>query len=245
MFWPDVIELKSFYASALGQIACRAIRRRIHQIWPEAKGETLLGVGYATPYLLPYLDKSDLVVACMPAGQGVVHWPLGQKNLSIIMDEAALPFPTGTVNRLLLVHALEHTEQTRRLLAEAHRVLTPSGRLLVVVPNRRGIWARSPASPFAHGQPFSIGQLKRLLGECQFTVLQTQQALYMPPVKRNFILRSARIFEILGMAFFTAFGGVILTEAEKQIYAPTKGKLQPIYHKSPLAVPASARSACK
>lgn len=240
MFWPDVIELKSFYASAMGQVSCQALRRHIRALWPEARGETILGIGYATPYLLHYLDKSDLVVACMPAGQGVVHWPQGRENLSIIMDEAELPFPTGTVNRVLLVHALEHSEQTRRLLAEAHRVLTPSGRLLVIVPNRRGIWARSPASPFAQGQPFSVGQLKRLLGECRFTVLQTRQGLFFPPVNWRFILRSARVIDILGCAFFPAFGGIVLTEAEKQIYAPTKGKLQPIYHKGGATAPVGA-----
>lgn len=229
MFWPDVIELKSFYASATGQVACQAIRRSIRALWPEARGETVLGVGYATPYLLPFLDKSDLVVACMPAGQGVVHWPQGRQNLSIVMDEGELPFPSGTVNRLLLVHALEHTEHTRKLLAEAHRVLTPSGRLMVVVPNRRGIWARSPASPFAQGQPFSMGQLKRLLGECRFTLLNTRQTLYFPPVKWRFVLRSSHVINILGMSFFPAFGGVILAEAEKQIFAPTKGTFQPVY----------------
>lgn len=240
MFWPDVIELKSFYASVMGQVACQALRRHIRAIWPEAKGETLLGIGYATPYLLPYLDKSDLVVACMPAGQGVVHWPQGRDNLSIIMDEADLPFPTGTVNRLLLVHALEHSEQTRRLLAEAHRVLTPSGRLLVIAPNRRGIWARSPSSPFAHGQPFSVGQLKRLLNESRFTVLQTRTALFFPPANWRFILRSARFLEVIGTAFFPVFGGIILTEAEKQIYAPIKGKLQPIYHRGGATAPITA-----
>ncbi len=240
MFWPDVIELKSFYASALGQVACLALRRHIRSIWPEAKNETILGVGYATPYLLPYLDKCDLVVACMPAGQGVVHWPQGRENLSVLVDESELPFPTGTVNRLLLVHGLEHSEHARHLLAEAHRVLTPSGRLLVIAPNRRGIWARAPRSPFAQGQPFTPGLLKRLLTECRFTTLQTRPALFFPPSSMRFLLRSHRLIDLLGMAFFPAFGGVILAEAEKQIYAPIKGKMQPVYNRGQASAVATA-----
>lgn len=240
MFWPDVVELKSFYASFLGQVACLALRRQIRNLWPEARHETLLGLGYTPPYLLPYLEKGDLVIACMPAGQGVVHWPQGRPNLSVLVDEGQLPFPSGTVNRMILVHALEHSEHARHLLAEAHRVLTPSGRLLVVVPNRRGIWARAPGSPFAQGQSFTPGQLKRLLAECRFTALSLRTALFFPPTKRRFLLRSYRLFEILGMAFFPAFSGVILTEAEKQIYAPLKGKPRPIYHRAEQTAPAAA-----
>jgi SAM-dependent methyltransferase len=227
MFWPDVIELKSFYASAVGQVACQILRRRIHTIWQEAKGETLLGVGYALPYLYAFLEKSDVVIACMPAGQGIVHWPVGADNQAVLVDEGELPFSTGTVNRLFLIHALEHSEQVRQMLQEAHRVLTPSGRLCVIVPNRHGIWARSPASPFAQGQSFSIGQLRRILLEAQFTTLQMQTALFFPPVEWRFILRSARVIESIASRFCAGFGGVIIAEAEKQIYAPISGKRYP------------------
>lgn len=246
MFWPDVIELKSFYASLAGQAACLAIRRRIRSLWPEiASGETLLGLGYTTPYLLPYLDKCDLAIACMPAGQGVVHWPHGRDNLSVLVDEGSLPFPAGTVNRVLLIHALEHSEQARRLLEEAHRILTPSGRLLVAVPNRRGIWARSPRSPFAQGQPFTLGQLRRLLQECRFTPLDSRPALFFPPFNWRFLLRAYRLLDLLGMAFFPGFGGIILAEAEKRIYAPTQGKLQPARHSLTAKMPAVASSSLR
>jgi SAM-dependent methyltransferase len=224
MFWPDVIELKSFYASLTGQVACQAVRRRIRAFWPETKGETVLGLGYAVPYLQPILESGDLVIAAMPAGQGVIHWPAQKANLSLLVDEATLPLKDSTVNRVLLIHALEHSEQVRALLQEMHRVLTPSGRMIVVVPNRRGIWARSPNSPFAHGQTFTLGQLKRLMQESRFTPLQHRPALFFPPLRRRFLIRSARVIDLLGEAFFTAFGGVIIMEAEKQVISPIKGK---------------------
>lgn len=228
MLWPDVIDLKSFYSSAMGQVACQILRRSLKQLWDQAEGETLVGIGYTSPFLRPWLDKCDLTISCMPAAQGVVHWPQGRTNLTILTDETALPLPTGTVNRLLLVHALENTEHSRALLAEAHRLLTPSGRLMVIVPNRRGIWARSPASPFAHGQPYSGGQLKSLMRENQFTPLNTDYALFLPPTQRRYLLRFARVIEAIGHSFFTAFGGVIILEAEKRIFAPTRGTLQPV-----------------
>lgn len=230
MFWPDVVELKSFYSSLTGQVACQAIRRRIRAFWPDTKGETIVGVGYTLPYLQPMLESGDLVISAMPAGQGVLHWPLGKPNLSMLVDEAELPLKSSTVNRVILIHALEHSEQVRALLQEMHRLLTPSGRMIVVVPNRRGIWGRSPASPFAHGQTFTPHQLKRLLLESEFTPLQSRPALFFPPIRRKFIVRTARLIDLLGEAFFTAFGGVIVMEAEKQVFAPLKGKPVRVYH---------------
>lgn len=240
MFWPDVIELKSFYASLTGQIACQSIRRVIRAFWPVMRGETILGLGYALPYLQPCLDQEDLVIAAMPAGQGVLHWPLQKPNLTLMVDEAELPLQNSTVNRVIVAHALEHSEQVRALLQELHRVLTPSGRMIVIVPNRRGIWGRAPGSPFAQGHTYTPAQLKRLLLESQFTPLQIRPALFFPPLRRKFLIRSARLLDLLGEAFFTAFGGVIVMEAEKQIIAPIKGKPLRLYHKVTANLPVAA-----
>ena len=42
---PDVIDLAHFYASHLGQVAQRIIRRRLRAAWPDVKGLRVLGVG--------------------------------------------------------------------------------------------------------------------------------------------------------------------------------------------------------
>ena len=240
MFWPDVIELKSFYASTEGHIACAQIRRRLHELWPEATNETMLGIGYATPYLLPYLDKTDLVAACMPAPQGVIHWPQTRANLSVLVDEGELPFATGTINRLLLVHSLENSEQVRRMLEEARRVLTPSGRMIVVAPNRASGWSRASHSPFANGQPYSYWQLRKLLQECKFSHVQTRSALYFPPKSGRVFLRAAKVIDYIGAKLFPGLCGVLLMEVEKQVYAQSGGKLVPAPARryAPAAVPA-------
>lgn len=222
MFWPDVINLKQFYATALGQIACESVRRGVRKLWPSVKGETVMGIGFPTPYLMPMLDSADQVIACMPAPQGIIHWPHDGEGKTFLSDEGELPLPDNSVNRVLLVHALENTEQRRRMIQEIWRVLTPTGRLLVIAPNRTGIWARSPSSPFAHGQPFTPFQLRNLLYDNSFTPLQHRMALFFFPSHSRFLLRSAKVMENTGKYLFRAFAGVILMEAEKQIYAPTK-----------------------
>ena len=49
--WQDIIDLNTFYASPLGQVARRIIRRRIRALWPDLRGQSVLGLGFATPYL--------------------------------------------------------------------------------------------------------------------------------------------------------------------------------------------------
>lgn len=222
MFWPDVIDLKQFYSSLLGQVACQSIRRSIREIWPSARGDVVLGIGFTTPYLLPYLDDAERTLACMPVQQGVIHWPHDRPNLTFLSDEGDLPFADNSINRVVLVHALENSEQVRRMIQEIWRVLTPTGRVLVVVPNRRGIWARSPKSPFAHGQPYTGFQLRNLLFDNSLTPLQQRKALFFPPVRWKFLLRYAQVMDGIGRKLFRMFGGVLVVEAEKQIYAPTK-----------------------
>lgn len=223
MFWPDVTGLKQFYSSLTGQVCCQALRRHIRQFWPEMKDETLLGIGYAPPYLLPYLEQADLAIACMPAEQGVVHWPITSRNLTFLGDEGTLPIADNMINRILLVHALEHSDHVHQMLDEAWRVLAPTGRILVITPNRNGLWTRHSASPFAHGRPYSISQLRQLLKTARFAPLEANTALFFPPSQRRFVLRMARMLEETGKRLFAGFGGVILMEAEKQIYAPSRG----------------------
>lgn len=220
MFWPNVIALKEFYSTPLGRVTSHAVSRRLRRLWSEMKGETILGIGFATPYLSSMRTDTQSVFACMPAAQGVIHWPNAAENLSLLSDEGELPFPDNSINRVIVIHALENSEQVRLLMSEIWRVLSPAGRVIAVVPNRRGIWARSPASPFAYGQPYTSWQLRALFSEHSFTPLHSGSALFFPPSKKRFILRSTKFWESIGPRFFPGFGGVLLMEAEKQIYAP-------------------------
>src|SRR5258705_12991108 len=107
----DVVDLRDFYASALGQAARRQILRQVREIWPDLGGQRVLGLGYATPYLRPWLGQAERVIAMMPATQGVLAWPPDESNLVALVDEAELPLPDVSIDRVLLVHALEHAEQ--------------------------------------------------------------------------------------------------------------------------------------
>jgi SAM-dependent methyltransferase len=217
--WTDAVDLRDFYASGLGRVARRMISRRVRGLWPDVRGLNVLGLGYATPFLGPFRAEAQRVVAIMPAGQGVLHWPAEGGCLTALADETCLPFPDRFLDRVLVVHALECADRIRPLMRELWRVLADGGRLLVVVPNRRGLWARLERTPFGHGRPYSPGQLSRGLRDTMFTPYQSNTALFVPPVRSRMVLSSAAAWEQIGQRWFPTFAGVIIFEATKQIYA--------------------------
>jgi len=219
--WSDVVDLREFYARRMGRNAQRMIRRQLRVMWPDVKGLRILGLGFATPYLSMFREESDRVLAAMPAGQGVLHWPVGERGLTMLADEIDLPLPDLSMDRVLIVHALESAEQVRPLLREAWRVLSDSGRLVIVVPNRRGLWARFEQTPFGYGRPYTKGQLARLLRDNMFMPMETRRALFVPPFNSGLLQRSASAWEKVGSRLFPAAGGVNVTEAVKQMYAAT------------------------
>ena len=217
--YSDVTDLERFYASRLGQMARRLIRRRIRAIWPDAKGLTLAGLGYASPYLGPFRQSAERVLLLAPAQQGVVHWPRDGRNLATQVHDDGLPLQDVSVDRVLIVNGLEGSETARTMLQEAWRILGGDGRLMVVVPNRLGLWTRLERTPFGHGHPYSLLQLSRLLQANGFVPEQTAHALYPPPYAWRLMLRSALAVEEICARRFRHLGGVIILEAGKRLYA--------------------------
>ncbi len=217
--WCDVAALHTFYASPLGRVARRMVGRAIRSTWPNVENMRLLGLGYPVPYLGRFRGEAERVAAGMPGPQGVVPWPADGAGQAVLIDETSLPFPDRMFDGVLVVHALECTESVRPLLREIWRVLADGGRLLVVVPNRRGIWAHFDRTPFGMGTPYSTSGLKSVLNEALFQPERSSTALCVPPMQSNLILRTAPFCETIGLRWFKTFAGIILVEATKQVYA--------------------------
>ena len=116
----------------------RLLTQRIRARWRSAQGRQLMGLGFAVPYIGMFRGEAARLGALMPASQGALVWPSSGNVLTVMVDEAMLPLPDASVDDLLCVHCLEVAERAGPLLREMWRVLAPEGRLLLIVPNRRG-----------------------------------------------------------------------------------------------------------
>ncbi|UYN95432.1 MAG: methyltransferase domain-containing protein [Enhydrobacter sp.] len=217
--WTDVLDLNEFYRSTLGQTAVRLLRARLREVWPNVRGERVLGLGYATPFLRPFMEEADRVMAFMPAPQGVTRWPREGMSKTAFVEEVDLPLADRSIDRVLLVHAIECTEQVRPFLREIWRVMADGGKLVVVAPARAGLWSQLDRSPFYHGHPYSASQLAGLLRANMFAPMCQMRALYMPPTRSRMMLRMAPAVERFGRRWLGRFAGVNVIEAGKQLYA--------------------------
>ncbi len=214
----DIVDLRQFYATAIGDHTRRSIGQALSAVWRPLSDERLVGLGYAIPYLERFKGDSERTINFMPARQGAVHWPFGEPCATALVFDEDLPLPDASVDRMLMVHALEHCENAEETLTEIWRVLSPGGRLIIVVPNRRGVWARVEQTPFGSGRPYTGGQLSKLLRENMFTPTAWSDALHFPPSRNRFVMRGINAFERLGRRFTPAFAGVVVVEATKQLY---------------------------
>ncbi|MBB5514109.1 SAM-dependent methyltransferase [Rubricella aquisinus] len=221
----DVVDLKAFYyRTPLGRWVQSVLQAQLRALWPDVKGCSVEGFGFAAPYLRPFMTEAERVISLMPAEQGAMHWPTGQPNLTSLVEETEWPIPAGRIDRLLVAHGLETCERPGALMDEMWRVLAPGGRVLFIVPNRTGIWARRDATPFGYGRPYSFSQLDRHLRRHRFEPTRHVGALYAPPSYGRTMLKMAGTVEGIGARLRPQhLAGVLIVEATKQTYAPVKG----------------------
>ena len=220
----DVLDLRAFYyRSRLGRAAQSAIRTQVRALWPDVSGMNVGGFGFPVPLMRPFLGEARRLVALMPGQQGVMPWPSGGPNISVLCPETRWPIETERLDRLIVLHGLETSEHPAALLEECWRCLAPEGRVLFVVPNRAGLWARRDWTPFGFGRPYSLSQLGAMLGQHRFGATRHVGALYQPPSDRPFWLRTSRRWERVGRVISNRYaGGVLIVEAKKEVARPSR-----------------------
>jgi len=217
----SVEDLNRFYATPEGQVVQRLVGLRLRDQWNDVRGLDVLGIGYTTPYLDPF-NEARRVLQAMPAGQGAEIWPADLKVRAALVEEEALPFPSALFDRILMVHALEESPSPQNLLLEAARLLSPNGKLILVVAARGGLWAHAEKTPFGYGQPYSRGQLENAVRDADLEPMAWSHALYVPPARS--LLRWANTLERVVPHIWPLTGGLILMEAGRRPFVATTAK---------------------
>ncbi|MDY0028459.1 MAG: methyltransferase domain-containing protein [Pseudobdellovibrionaceae bacterium] len=222
--YQSIYDLKDFYNSPSGLLVKRVLMNQIRSWWPNTKNLRVVGIGYAQPYLEIFLDEADRVISISPAGQGIYPWPSEEHNLNALAEESELPLETNSVDLVLLIHSMENAELLKSNLQEIWRILKSNGRLIVVAPNRRGLWSRAEWTPFGQGTPFSRDQLRYYLRDSLFVYERSTCALYTPPLRWKIVQKSFESLEKYLSWVLPGMGGVHIVEASKQIYSGLTAK---------------------
>lgn len=219
----DVLDFRDFYTTPLGDVVQSSVDLLLKKMWPtlytpNSSTQKNQNITLAYGYTLPYLTENCGHLAFMPAHMGVIGWPKDCPRIALV-EEDLFPLPDRCIDRLFVIHGLENSHNPTAFLEECWRVLSAEGKLLIITPNRRGLWARLDSTPLGRGQPYTMTQLSRILRATSFSPTQFLRTLYTPPFNSNLGISSQALFEKTGPLILPKFSGLIAIEATKTIYS--------------------------
>jgi len=222
----DVVDLREFYATPLGQITQASMVRALERMDEMPADIELLGIGYPVPIIDKFSANNPKSVILMPARQGALQWPIGEPSRVTLVDEEHLPIESASVECVMALHLLENVSDPAQMLQEIWRVLVPEGRLILVATNRRGLWARFEHTPFGNGRPFSKGQLGQLLRMAKLTPSIWGNCLNFPPMRTKWLVPVYPLLDKIANRIWPVFCGAFVITATKRLYqgVPTKSK---------------------
>ncbi len=218
-------DITQFYETPMGQYAQSLLVQRLNPIWPSIAHNICIGYGYTAPFLS----------ALYPNQKIPQFSPFHDIETGICAQADLLPLADDMVNQLLVVHGLEFVQTVEAALHEFWRILVPQGRIIFIVPNRAGFWARYDKTPFGAGSPFSWRQLQNSLLRAGFEPLHWHAALMMPP--RIYGLKLWGVGERAGRFLYPELAGVMIVEAQKKHPAPIHIRKLQKAHKLRFGVP--------
>jgi SAM-dependent methyltransferase len=222
----DVLQLQRFYETPLGQLIQAEGSKKLQKIWPSSKGLTVLGLGFAVPFLSNFLEQADRVSAVMPARQGIMAWPAHGPNHVFLADECNLPLRDRSVDRMIVIHAFRTVQQKKECLREIWRVLADDGKAIFIMANQFSLRNQSLKQIFGQENTENPYIFRQELKESFFVPTQTIQWVIPSHPFLSSLKLYQRISSSLSLGSLFPFSDILMVEAIKQIYAakPIKQK---------------------
>ena len=229
----------AFYQTHEGQTCAALLRERLHWFWPDLRGQRVLGLGYAGPYLAAWRGRGALCISARTPGHRPDfsgHAGFSPHSASVsapepfrekaperecLVDPYALPFDDGTFDRIVLVHACREADQMVPLLRAAGRVLKDDGRMLLILPSKLGGRFRQKETPFAQDVACSRTSLRTTLGHAMLFPERRDEALFLPARQACASVRRGRRSDIAGKVLSPGLGSLMLVEAVKDLFSGT------------------------
>lgn len=209
----DVSDLKNFYRSAYGKAVYLEVSKLLKEFLLPNPSKRLF-VGFGVPYTKQY---NGLLL--MLAHMGIYAWPNQPDNCSALTYEHQWPFSDQEFDEIILLHGLEYSQNANELIDESFRCLKSEGKLIVITPNRRGVWAHNDKTPLGFGKPYSLTQLVNILNKKSFMIVNVKRALYKLPFGKIWGRLFAALFEVIAKGVLQKFSGLVGVVAIKQVYS--------------------------
>ncbi len=218
---PSLGSIRRFYLeSQLGHQVRVVLVKEIRILWPDLRHYDIVGYGCAGPILSSLDARASRVVDLLPSSLVSPDCRSGLARGSVVVADQLWPLPTSFAERMLVMHGLENSPNASALLKECWRVLAPEGRIVLVVTNRAGLWARNPATPFGSGRAFTLAGIEQLLLSHRFDLTGSRATLFSPPAVFGKHAEPMKRLDRIGkMPVLRHVGGVNIVEARKRVFA--------------------------
>lgn len=180
-----------------------------------------------------WLASADPVAgAAAPAPDGAPT-PTGWPAVHVACEFDALPFDSGSLDLVVLPHALELARDPHLALGEVERVLRPEGRVVIIGFNPASLWGlrqgggrlvarllgRRDAALYlpAVGEFIAWRRLRDWLRLLSFEVEGGRFGCYRPPLRTQAWFDRFGWTEALGQRWWPVFGAVYLLVAVKRV----------------------------
>jgi SAM-dependent methyltransferase len=154
--------------------------------------------------------------------------PLTCAEAALCARPEALPLETGSIDVVVMPHALEFAANPHDVLREAERILIGEGHVVVIGFNPWslfGLWQRTigwrGALPWA-GRFLSMTRLQDWLRLLGFEIESVVRASFRPPLVTPHWHRRVEFLERLGGHFWPLFGNVYVVLARKRVIMVTR-----------------------